>query len=127
MNVEALKKARDCLAKSTTYDQAIWAHQECGSPACVAGHIVVANGCRIERLNVHNLGARFFAVSDDKATEIELAAASIADLDDLEMADMFDGNVYCYDENNISPTKGEALAMLDHAIEHGEVRWPRRE
>ena len=110
MNIEALKKTRDLLARSQTYDQSTWVHDgteahPCGTPACVAGHIMAA----------HSDGPL------DPEVSTSGDAAALADLSSSERELMFQQNPYRGTRN---ATKDDALAMLDHAIEHQEVKWP---
>ena len=100
MNREALQKARDLLAVSSTYDQTLWRH-DCRTPACVAGFIVVANSSG--RLPKRRLKSK---------------AMQLAELSVHEANRMF----YAFPVRPVT-TREQALAMLDHAIEHGEVRW----
>ena len=127
MNIEALKKARDCLAESKTYDQSNWTHP-CGSPACVAGHIVAANGHEITKIPWGRVDVRCYVIMGGDARPIDVAAAVIAGLEIGQAGQMFSGNPYVTScaEVQTPVTKEEALSMLDHAIEHDEVKWPER-
>ena len=128
MNVERLKQVRDVIASNPDqYDQGIFTHK-CGTPACIAGwaaHLslqdgeqltwaCVATGVQSDRVDtIHNRAGKWLGLSPHDAVEM------------FDGAPLFvrKGDGYGYDE----PTIQEALAMLDHAIETGEVVWRRVE
>ena len=43
MNRDAIKRTRDAIAVSETYSQREY-FSKCGTPACIAGHCVAAEG-----------------------------------------------------------------------------------
>ena len=112
MNREALKRTRDAIAASQTYDQTTYADYACNTPACVAGHAVVAHGytftARNDCYKAPVAGVSFLG------GEIQNVARVILGLDDSEMAVMFAG---------LLKTKADALDMLDQAIEYDNVYW----
>ena len=125
MNKEALIRTRDAVAASQTYDQSMFTclvnegagiDNICRTPACVAGHAVVANGytfidgyeCQSE--NMSHFGA------------ISVIAKNILGLTEDEEYLMFTAKPFEHDRS-YETTKKDALRMLDNAIEHDEVDW----
>ena len=113
MNREALQKTRDLLASEVgeKYDQSVWLHL-CGSPACVAGFAVAASeGVKVAvsyEESVKDRAQRFLGLTDEEADE------------------MFGFSIYKgYGDPDWKPAREDALRMLDHAIETGEVEWPQ--
>ena len=103
MNIQNLKRLRDVIAETETYNQ-VFVFHECGAPACLAGH------------------AAFLARQDDVPNSHLQAWGVAEEWLDLTMAQsnaMFASAPLW----NYSTTKEDALAMLDRAIETGEVRW----
>ena len=128
MNVERLKQVRDVIASSPDqYDQGIFAHK-CGTPACIAGWAASLSLKPGEKLTWACVAT---GVQSDRVDTIPNRAAMWLDLAPHDAVKMFDGaplwvrkgDGYGYDE----PTVQEALAMLNHAIETGEVVWWRVE
>ena len=108
MNKEAIQKTIDLMEISTTYDQKEYFH-ECGTPACVAGHMIVAN-----------TKGRPNGYQYDKAAEI-------GGLTDDQARDMFSAHPFGFHTNRkpIRPNKNEAIAMLKRFITIEKVVWRR--
>ena len=114
MNIENMRKLRDVIAESETYDQGRFFH-ECGTPACLAGHAVILSKADAPVLsdwkNAHG-------------EHIARCAASWLGITDGQSIGMFAGEPFdgepCDDR---SATKRDALAMLDRAIETGRIEW----
>ena len=128
MNVERLKQVRDVIASSPDqYDQGIFAH-ECGTPACIAGWAASLSLKSGETLTWACVAT---GVRSDRVDTIPNRAAMWLDLTGDESDDMFDSTPllvrYGGWGSHREPTVQEALAMLDHAIETGEVVWRRVE
>ena len=129
MNKELLQKVRDRLADESVYydqgdywcapnlgridlEQVTKGKEFCGTPCCIAGHAIAEAGI-------------------DKAYEVRNkdfpnAAEVILDLTPDEANVMFDATPIRDDDDYYEcreSTREEALAMLDHAIETGEVKW----
>ena len=102
MNIENMRKLRDVIAESKTYDQRRFFHP-CGTPACLAGHACMLAGEKAQW-------------SVDRTVII---AEDWLGLSVTEAADAF----YAGPMGDDAPTKEDALAMLDRAIETGKVRW----
>ena len=121
MNVTNLKKTRDYIAAHPEdYDQSNWMH-DCGTPACVAGYAVVACGGTLVPNDRCITSDGVMMRADDHAEELlELTAYQG---DRMFISDPFGGQSRSIE---MRPTVADALAMLDHAIKHGEVRWPER-
>ena len=118
MDKQALKRTRDAIAASQTYDQTTYAAVDmkddvyCYTPACVAGHAVAAHG--------YTVIPDGQCVSDDcPGADIQEVARVILGLDDGEMYAMFDGEPF----RTYVVTKEDALNMLDRAIETDKVDW----
>ena len=123
MNTANLKKTRDYLAEHpASYSQHAWMHP-CGTPACVAGMAVVACGGRLVP-EYSDVGEAYLASSDTRTLVPDLAQQLLGlSIDESEC--MFVADPYP-STRRAPPTSDEALAMLDWAIEHNEVRWPLR-
>lgn len=114
MNKKALKRTRDLMAKSpSSYDQTKWSIG-CGTPGCVAGYAVAANGHKIKSFDYCKKG--WFGSED----HIRTRAIEVLDLTELEAKEMFRGNPFMSER---LPNAGDAIKMLDFAIEKGVVRW----
>ena len=111
MNVERLRKLRDVIAESKTYDQKEYFH-DCGTPACLAGHATVL-ALGYEGSSTDHEEMQSF--SEDS----EEIAGDWLDLSYTECGVMFN----CHPLPRHDATKEDALAMLNRAIETGKVRW----
>jgi len=131
MNKELLQKVRDRIADETVhYDQAhYWKTPEgaspftlvnatkngefCGTPCCIAGHAVYEVGVeKVKQLRIDS---------------IDLAAQKLLELSDTDASLMFFSKPIRVGRfGDRSPTRPETLAMLDHAIKTGEVRWEEK-
>ena len=108
MNTEKLKKLRDVVKDA---DEFCMDHFSlCGTPQCLAGHT-----CAMEGMSVFGASA---AKPGGNRVNCPNTAAEILGLTGYEALDMF----YQY-----GASRAEALAMLDTAIEHDEIRWPQKE
>ena len=108
MNTEKLKKLRDVVKDADEFDMGYFSL--CGTPQCLAGHT-----CAMEGMSV--FGSRA-AGPEGNRVDCHNTAAEILGLTDDQAMDMF----YQY-----GAARAEALAMLDTAIEHDEIRWPQKE
>ena len=124
MNAENLKQVRDVIASNPDqYDQGFYTHR-CGTPACIAGwaaslslkpgEMLIASSVATEGVGVflnsiHNRARMWLGLSPHDAGRMFNADPLVR----------CDGGDYYHDK----PTVLEALAMLDHAIEAGEVVW----
>ena len=115
MNVPALMKTRNLLARSETYDQTK-AGKSIGSfsgqPCCIAGHCVVAHGYVIT-------GANLCEGPKGKQHSITIAAGRELGLSMKQSSIMFEGRPFAFH----AATKDEALALLDRAIETDVIEW----
>ena len=124
MNSERLKQVRDAIASDPDqYDQGYYVN-ECGSPACVAGwaaHLSLEPG--------EALGWWGLRMPDGRYRNPHLRAQMWLGLSSHDAGRMFDETPLWVNREDRSiydePTVQEALAMLDHAIETGEVVWKR--
>ena len=124
MNVERLKQVRDVIASNPDqYDQGIFSHK-CGTPACIAGwaaHLSLQDGEQLTWACVAT------GVQSDRVDTIPNRAAMWLDLTPHDAVEMFDGAPLLVRRggwgSHREPTVQEALAMLDRAIETGEVVW----
>jgi len=117
MNVGKLRRTRDAIAASETFNQTAWGNP-CGTPGCVAGHAVVAGGWKIVPGSFET-----YAVSCTKRGRfrtIEEVAAEELELIDSEARKMFAAEPL---GGGVTVTRAHALAMLDRAIETGKVEW----
>ena len=122
MNVTNLQKTRDYIAQHPgAYDQSNWMH-DCGTPACVAGAAVaVCGGTLLDEDRCITSDGENWLLPDHAEKLLALTADQRAAMFTAAPYDSFTGNF------DLEPvTAAEALAMLDHAIEHDEVRWPDR-
>ena len=117
MNVTNLKKTRDHIAAHPDDYYQMRYRNPCGTPACVAGYAVVACGGTLTRWDQ-------CMTADGRTKLIEDYGQELLALDTNQRAAMFAAVPYLTYYS--APTAAEALAMLDHAIEHGTVRWPER-
>ena len=108
MDTKNLKKLRDVIAESETFDQKCLFHHECGTPGCVAGHAaLLARGDA-------KFGGDIWRdkhIMDDARTWLDLTPAQECVMFDAHPLDKY------------WTEKGEVLTMLDRAIETGKVRW----
>ena len=109
MNVERLRKLRDVIAESKTYDQSDYFHG-CGTPACLAGHAAVL---------AHGTKRYLSKCGRVMATLAHYDAKAWLDLTSDQSMAMFSATPM----DDLLTEKDDALAMLDRAIETGEVRW----
>ena len=127
MNKKLLQKVRDQIAdESVFYDQSSYwlmpagvrtcyvsnilvKDKLCGTPCCIAGHAVAAAGAK-----------RSYAYRDN---DFETAAKKLLELSKEEANLMFYPETIEVDYGLRPPTRQETVAMLDRAIETGEVRW----
>ena len=121
MNVTNLKKTRDHIAAHPDgFDQTRWMHY-CGTPGCIAGYAVMACGGTL--VPEHHQRDRCMT-ADGEMMRADEHAEDLLELTGDQSKVMF--TAVSYGIFGGQPTAAEALAMLDHAIEHGEVRWPER-
>ena len=122
MNVEAIKRTRDLIAKqSSSYDQGMWGH-ECGTPACIAGFACVAHG---DRLVLPLIGDMISISEEGDEHPVAWRARDLLDLDDFAATRLFNGHPFAGTENRTRALHQDAIATLDHLIETGEVVWTR--
>lgn len=117
MDVEKLRKTRDAIAASETFDQTTWG-TVCGTPGCVAGHAVVAGGWKIE---AGHFGTCAVACTKQGRTRlIQDVATEELGLTELERLRMFGAEPL---GGGVNVTAKCAIDMLDRAIETGKVEW----
>ena len=107
MKKENLKTLIDVLKQSGTFDMTQYYKPECGSPACIAGHVqsimnVVNFTCMID------LTKDFLGVSKGQALSIVSPKFLHADF-------RFEGHI----------TKAHAIQMLERLLETGLVDWQK--
>ena len=110
MNRENIRNLINVLKQSETFTMEFYHHGECGSPACIAGHIfyIMKEGSSSEDIT---LVEDFLGVSIKEA--------------DCIIKPEFD---YAHwDAGSIHPdeviTKGHAIRMLERLLETGKVDW----
>jgi hypothetical protein len=108
MNVGRLKKLRDFLATlpEEKFDMETWGRPICNSPRCIAGW--AAWYFKIKGAYFPNLPHGFDETKVSAFFELEDSS--------LFLPETLEGR-----------TMGEALQVLDHLIETGEVSWPEPE
>jgi hypothetical protein len=108
MNREKIEKLIKVLEKSETYNQATYVN-ECGTPACIAGHAVM-----MEEDDPNDFIGGFF-----------LAAQQILGLSLTDASLMFHETiVYDYELRKYADiTKEMAIDMLKRFLETGQVEW----
>ena len=107
LNVERLKRLREAVAESETFEQSIFYHP-CGTPACIAGHCIWLAEESPDRREFVRL-----------CSDTRMRAKNWLGLTYIQADTMFDG----YPLGNRRVTKAEALDMLDRAIATGVVVW----
>ena len=108
LNVEEILKTADMIEKSETYDQGIWFRSWpnpdknwCGTPACIAGHVAVANG--------------YNANPENRTTkDVAAFAQCVLGLDDHQASALFAG---------VSATNERAARTLRNLAATGKVDW----
>ena len=125
MNVENLKRVRDLIAaRPKTFCQGGWLHPD-ARPTDVAAFATEACGGKL----VRNTGAWSVEWKDADGTKRTAAlsayATMVLDLTAAQARAMFAGKPF--DAEHFTwirfPSAIQTLAMLDRAIETGEVRW----
>ena len=119
MNKEAFERTRDLIMENREhYCQALWAHVECGTPACVAGFACVAHDGKITE------GAMCIT-PDKRYKQISEYAAEVLGLSDEDAHWLFHEDPFgsAYSTGRPHPTADDAIATLNRAIETGVVRW----
>ena len=112
MNVDNIRTTIESLRASTTYDQTEY-NDDCGTPACIAGHAVIDAGLILKT----NLGYCYDV--EGVVYDIEEAAATWLGFGGQRVADLF--SIYPLGEKTV--TKEDAIAVLENLIETGEVDW----
>ena len=112
MNIDNIRKTIESLRASTTYDQTEY-NDDCGTPACIAGHAVIDAGLILKT----NLGYCYDV--EGVVYDIEEAAATWLGLKDECVVDLF----YMYPLGGKTVTKEDAIKVLENLIETGEVDW----
>ena len=107
MNIKNIQRVRNVIeAHPDQYDQEDFFH-DCGTPSCIAGHAVFHRDYAIAlNRSVYTIARDQFGISSTAAKQL------------------FHGAPYGVEE--LPPTPAEALGVLDHLIETGEVKWPIR-
>ena len=114
------------------YDQGRWAHNgvekwDCGTPACIAGWSVAVQQVGVSAAARQDVYSQISLSSDP----IPSQAARAFGLNPAEEELMFKCNVYgqihYLQQPQPEATAAEAVAMLRHRAETGEVCWPERE
>ena len=130
MNTERLRAVRHTIAANPSeYDQEQYLH-DCGTPACIAGwaaHLSLTDGERLSQVN-QSYGSCILDRHGAMVTNVSARAGGWLGLSSWEQVLMFAGHPIEYRDAGATlhcrpSTVDEALAMLDHAIETGEVRW----
>ena len=107
MNIPLLKQVQEDIKVSLTYNQRIFVH-DCGTPACIAGHIV----------------ARYYPNSESilrncTPQTVSRYAKEAAQLENIQRDMLFAG----WPLNQIPVTKDHAIAAIQSLIDTGEVAW----
>ena len=130
MNKERLAMVRDAIAANPDgYDQVAWLHS-CGTPSCVAGWAAYLSleedetlciVTRDQKAYAHVMRGSLmgeYAIVDD----VRVRAVNWLELNASQSDGMF--MPFPFGEDGVrSPSPNEAVAMLGHAIETGEVLW----
>ena len=107
MDKENIRALIDTLKVSETYDQSRYTHfHNCETPACIAGHAVALSGELVDALDYGTM---------------EETAASFMGISFSDASGMFEAAPL----SNSEPTREDAVAMLEHFLETGEVDWER--
>ena len=108
MNIEQIDGLIEDLKASKTYDQTMY-FNECGSPACIAGHILARNG---------------YQYDSEVRNRIDEIAMELLGLPLEEADELFESRPY-YSQgiHDYEPTVDDAIATLEHLKKTGEVLW----
>ena len=106
---EAIEKHAD------RFRQDQWRHT-CGTPACIAGWSCALQHDKEQPRQVN--------LNDYDGSDIKRKAAEALGLTPREASDMFQPEPY--GEFGERPTAAEAVSVLRHYVETGEVHWPER-
>ena len=114
MKVDNIRKTIESLKASNTYDQDKYYHN-CGTPACIAGHAAIDS----------NSSFKYLVTGDVNTDELVDTACEWFGIKPLsyEESELF-GRVYLPDDS--SPTKEDAVTMLENWIETGKIDWDKR-
>ena len=107
MNKDNLRTLIDVLKKSKTFNMSYY--RECGTPACIAGHIQAISNRR-DHFAYNKLTQDFLGVSSEQAQDI---IAPTFDYAHYSQRFICDGHI----------TKAHAIRMLEGLLETGEVDW----
>ena len=107
MNVKLLKQVQKDIKNSLTFDQRTYVH-DCGTPACIAGHIIARHYRASEAILQHCA-----------AFSLKTHARTAAGLDNHQADELFMGFPYSARQT----TKDEAIAAIQSLIDTGEVEW----
>ena len=110
MNRKAIKRTRNAIIDSGTYDQTVWVH-DCETPGCIAGHAICAHGW-VPTATV-DISTQTATPPDGGLPQyIDVAARDILGLDSEQADELFSANA-----------EGDPVAVLNHLLETGEVDW----
>ena len=115
MNVENIKRLIKHLQKEEVDYNQRFLRYDCGSPACIAGH--AAYLCNLEKTKRDKSVVRFEYLNQ---TKIALEAEEFLELEqDAMLAD----ELFRPFPFGRAPSKRDAIKVLEHLIETGEVDW----
>ena len=107
MNVKLLKQVQEDIKDSLTFNQRVFVH-DCGTPACIAGHIIARHYPNAESILRNYTGST-----------ISRYAKEAAQLDNKQVDMLFAG----WPLKQIPVTKDHAIAAIQSLIDTGEVEW----
>ena len=112
------------IERGETFDQDFWMHP-CGSPACIAGYVVIACGGKL--LPTFELPtAMNFDCTDHRGERrnIRSAAREYLGIGFRDQSILFDGDPFGTGGGEPA-TLADAVETLEHLHDTGEVRWIR--
>ena len=127
LRVDRLKELQEVLKRSKTFDQSHWLAERgtetdlyvryvdvsCMTPACVAGHALVAFGQKVKDILVYEIGHE---------------AAGLLGLTDEQAGILFSDNPYEWPrwghKGVHKATADDAIKAIESLIQTGEVIWP---
>lgn len=113
MKIDNIKNVIKFLEVSETYDQSNWAH-DCGTPACIFGHAAALN----QNVETFDWDIIDFGYIQASGTDY------MGFTDRFDIVESLSRPYPLRDENAYHhPTNKQAIEVLNHLIETGEVDW----